>query len=118
MSWRVVVDQLLSTLFEPPCAACQQRKARPLDGAVCASCWTALRLTPHLHHVSQGSSSPSLISSWCAVDHYEGRMKEIVHALKYERRRSIAAPLGTVMRECAKEMLRDADIVVPVHLES
>lgn len=43
-------------------------------------------------------------------------MKEIVHALKYERRRSIAAPLGTVMRECAKEMLRDADIVVPVPL--
>ena len=30
-------------------------------------------------------------SSWaCAVDRYEGRMKEIIHALKYERRRSIA----------------------------
>ena len=79
MSWRVVVDQLLSTLFEPPCAACHQRKARPLDGAVCASCWTALRITPHLHHVSRAGS---LVSAWCAVDHYEGRMKEIVHALK------------------------------------
>jgi ComF family protein len=111
--WRVVVNQLLSSLFEPPCAACKQRLAHPLDGAVCASCWTALRSTPHLF---QASASSGLITSWCAVDHYEGRMKEIVHALKYERRRSIAAPLGTVMRECAKEMLRDADIVVPVPL--
>ena len=113
MSWRVVVDQLLSTLFEPPCAACHQRKARPLDGAVCASCWTALRITPHLHHVSPAGS---LVSAWCAVDHYEGRMKEIVHALKYDRRRSIAAPLGALMRLAGAPVLRDADVVVPVPL--
>lgn len=116
MTWRAIVDQLLSSLFEPPCAACKQRLSSPLDGAVCGSCWTALRLTPHLHHVSQGSSSPSLISSWCAVDHYEGRMKEIVHALKYERRRSIAAPLGGLMRLAGAPVLRDADVVVPVPL--
>lgn len=43
-------------------------------------------------------------------------MKEIVHALKYERRRSIAAPLGALMRECGHDLLRDADVVVPVPL--
>ena len=43
-------------------------------------------------------------------------MKEIVHALKYERRRSIAPRLGGLMRECAAALLRDADAVVPVPL--
>lgn len=52
----------------------------------------------------------------CAVDRYEGRMKEIIHALKYERRRSIAPPLGALMRECGAALLRDADVVVPVPL--
>jgi ComF family protein len=55
--------------------------------------------------------------SWaCAVDHYEGRMKEIIHALKYERRRSISPRLGALMRECGAPLLRDGAIVVPVPL--
>ena len=52
----------------------------------------------------------------CAVDHYEGRMKEIIHALKYERRRSIASRLGALMQECGRRVLVDADVVVPVPL--
>lgn len=43
-------------------------------------------------------------------------MKEILHALKYERRRSVAAPLGALMRERGQDLLRDADAVVPVPL--
>jgi predicted amidophosphoribosyltransferase len=51
-----------------------------------------------------------------AADHYDGRMKDIIHSLKYERRRSIARPLGVLMRECGAELLRGADCVVPVPL--
>jgi len=43
-------------------------------------------------------------------------MKEIIHALKYERRRTIAPRLGALMRECGASLLRDADVVVPVPL--
>jgi predicted amidophosphoribosyltransferase len=43
-------------------------------------------------------------------------MKEIIHSLKYERRRSIASPLGALMRECGADLLRGADAVVPVPL--
>jgi ComF family protein len=43
-------------------------------------------------------------------------MKEIIHALKYERRRSIAPRLGGLMRECGHSLLQDADLVVPVPL--
>lgn len=53
---------------------------------------------------------------WSAVGEYEGRLKEMIHALKYERRRSIAPPLGALMRECSAPLLDQADIVVPVPL--
>lgn len=43
-------------------------------------------------------------------------MKEIVHALKYDRRHTIAPRLGALMRERGELLLRDADTVVPVPL--
>ena len=43
-------------------------------------------------------------------------MKEIIHALKYERRRSISAPLGALMRAAGARVLEGADLVVPVPL--
>jgi len=43
-------------------------------------------------------------------------MKEIIHALKYPRRRSIAPPLGALMRSTAEALLEGADVVVPVPL--
>jgi ComF family protein len=51
-----------------------------------------------------------------AVDAYEGRMKDIVHALKYDRRRSISPRLGALMRGRGEGLLGDADCVVPVPL--
>ena len=55
--------------------------------------------------------------SWrAAVDAYEGRMKDIIHALKYDRRQSIAPRLAALMREAGAAMLADADGVVPVPL--
>jgi ComF family protein len=43
-------------------------------------------------------------------------MKEIIHALKYERRRSLAPPLGELMRITGARLLKDADAAVPVPL--
>jgi ComF family protein len=43
-------------------------------------------------------------------------MKEIVHALKYDRRRTISPRLGALMRDRGEALLRDADVVVPVPL--
>jgi ComF family protein len=51
-----------------------------------------------------------------AVDAYDGRMKDIIHALKYDRRRSISPRLGAMMRESGGALLRDANCVVPVPL--
>ena len=60
---------------------------------------------------------PSHAICWAAaVDAYDGRMKDLIHALKYERRRSIAPRLGALMRERGARLLRDADGVIPVPL--
>jgi predicted amidophosphoribosyltransferase len=56
------------------------------------------------------------IASIAAVDRYEGRMKDIIHALKYDRRRSISPRLAAMMRERGASLLGDADCVVPVPL--
>lgn len=51
-----------------------------------------------------------------ALDHYDGRLKDIIHALKYDRRRTISPRLGALMRERGQAVLRDATLVVPVPL--
>ena len=94
-AWARLHQSLLSTLFEPPCAACRKPLLHPLNGAVCDDCWTSLRLAPRLLDQLRADHG---VDWACAVDRYEGRMKEIIHALKYERRRSIAPPLGELMR--------------------
>jgi ComF family protein len=112
MTWRALVNQALSSLFQPPCAACRQPLQHPLSGAVCEDCWTSLRLAPPLLDQLHGEG----VDWACAVDRYEGRMKEIIHALKYDRRRSISRPLGELMRITGARILKDADVVVPVPL--
>ena len=113
MTWRPLANLLLSSLFEPPCAACAQILRHPLDGAVCDRCWASLRRGPSLNEQLHGHHAVDWIG---AVDLYEGRLRDIIHALKYERRRSIARPLGALMRSSGALLLDGADVAVPVPL--
>jgi ComF family protein len=47
---------------------------------------------------------------------YEDALRDILHAFKYDGRRSLALPLGTMMREAGADLLGDADCAVPVPL--
>jgi ComF family protein len=49
---------------------------------------------------------------------YEGALREIVHAFKYEGRRSLARPLGALMRAAGEDVLHDAHLAVPVPLHA
>ena len=60
--------------------------------------------------------APHVLRCAAAVDAYDGRMRDIIHALKYERRRSISPRLGALMRERGARVLGGADCVVPVPL--
>lgn len=113
MTLRTVANILLSSLFEPPCAACAQTLRHPLDGAVCDHCWASIRSGVALNERLHGRHAVDWIG---AVDQYDGRLRDIIHALKYERRRSIARPLGALMRASGAPLLTGAAVVVPVPL--
>jgi ComF family protein len=109
---RVLVDSLLAVTLAPHCAACEAILDAPASGPVCAACWASvLPLPPHA-----GDLSSSSISRWRAAGEYAPPLREIVHALKYDERRSLARPLGLAMRAAARDVIADADCVVPVPL--
>jgi len=47
---------------------------------------------------------------------YEGTLREIIHAFKYEGRRSLADPLAAMLRDAGTVLLDGCDCVVPVPL--
>ena len=131
---RAFADALVSVIIAPGCVCC----ARPLDspsrGAVCDLCWASIPAATHPLCETCGDALPSwradLPVSRCArcrrsartITHgrsiapYDGTLREIVHALKYDRRRSLARPLAALMASRGAEVLCGADAVVPVPL--
>ena len=51
-----------------------------------------------------------------AVAHYGGTMRTLVHALKFEDRQELRRLLGRLLHEAGRELLTDADLIVPVPL--
>jgi ComF family protein len=49
---------------------------------------------------------------------YEGALRDIIQAFKYEGRRTLADPLGAWMRASGELILRDCDCVIPVPLHA
>lgn len=47
---------------------------------------------------------------------YEGTLRDVIHALKYEGRRTLARPLGQLMAAHGASLLDGADCAVPVPL--
>lgn len=132
---RAYVDALLSVLLAPECAACARPLSRPTDGPVCGGCWNSIPpLPPPLCDVcgdplpawrlaattaaecARCRRLPRHVARARAIGAYEGALRSIVHALKYGGRRSLAKPLGRLMRERGRDVLDGADIAVPVPL--
>jgi predicted amidophosphoribosyltransferase len=59
---------------------------------------------------------PRAIDRGRAAGHYQDALRDIVHAFKYEGRRSLARPLAALMRRQAGALLDDVDWVIPVPL--
>jgi len=132
---RRALDAVLAVVLAPSCAACDQLLERPTDGPVCAQCWRSiLPLTPPLCDRC-GDPLPTwrvglvdeircrrcrrmrrAIDRARAIGDYDGALRAILHALKYEGRRSLARPLAVMMRRRCADLLAGAACVVPVPL--
>ena len=73
-------------------------------------CWNRIEPAPRLPWTDTN------IAAGMAGARYEGALRDIIHAFKYQGRRSLARPLSDLMRKGAADILRDADCVVPVPL--
>ena len=86
-----VIDAVLSRRIAPPCAVCAQVLEHPLNGAVCDACFASI-------HISRVAAPPSrALARTAEIGAYEGTLREILHALKYDGRRSIAPRLSRLM---------------------
>ncbi len=134
-AFRLAVDGIAAVLFAPACAACDEPLEHPTRGAVCDRCWSSiLPITPPL---CDRCGDP--LASWrewsvdrgvcprCrrvsrpldrarAIGAYDGALRAIVHALKYDGRRSLARPLGALMQVRGDDVLAGAACAIPVPL--
>ena len=125
-------NALVRVFLAPSCAACDGVLWRPLDSPVCPACWAGIAgVSPPLcarcgdplndwraadPHCPRCRRQPPVFSLARSAGRYEGSLRTIVHAFKYQRRRVLAAPLGALMRDAGSDLLTGADAVVPVPL--
>lgn len=131
---RAIADGLLAVVVAPGCAACRQPLDTPTRSVVCERCWCAIRLLHPPLCLTCSDPLPfsqtghdTLKCSYCrdagtgvtigrALGEYNDAMRAILHALKYDGRRSIASTLSALMRAHRADALAGADCVVPVPL--
>ncbi len=122
----------LDLVFPPTCLAC--RKATAAHSALCAACWARITFierpycerlgTPFPHDLGiEGLQSPDAIANppvyarARAVARFEdGPVRTLIHRLKYSDRMEFAKPLGLWMARAGRELLAEADLLVPVPL--
>lgn len=122
-------NAVAAALLAPTCAVCEALLEEPLHGCVCRNCWAAVRfITPPVCdrcgdplprpvcECRQCSNRERVVERSRAVGEYEGTLRGIIHALKYDGRRSLAGPLAGEMKARAGELLAQADCVTPVPL--
>src|SRR5438309_1271011 len=122
---RLALDIALPTL----CVACRE----PVAGVgVCAECWAKLSFIappfcpklgiPFVYDPGPGLLSMEAISDPPAYQRaraavrYDDVARTLVHALKYQDRTDLAPAMGRWMARAGRELLEEADALVPVPL--
>lgn len=84
--------------------------------------WCARLGTPFSHDLGKDGLSPKAIANppifnrARAAAHYSGPARDLVLALKFARRRDVAAPMGRWMARAGTELLTEHCVIVPVPL--
>ncbi|HEX5779026.1 MAG TPA: ComF family protein [Xanthobacteraceae bacterium] len=127
---RDAVRRAADLVLPPTCLSC--RKPAGVAGGLCPACWQGMGFierpyceklgTPFVSEMGEGALSPSAIADPPAYDRaraaarFSDVARDLVHLLKYGDRLDLATPLGGWMARAGRELLADADAVVPVPL--
>jgi len=119
-------------VFPPVCISC--RSAIETEGGLCPACWAQVRFIekpfcdrlgiPFAADLGVGGllspeaiARPPVFGRARAVARFEdGPARHLVHRLKYGDRLELALPLGRQMARAGRELLEEADLLVPVPL--
>src|SRR6478609_1052261 len=122
---RLALDIALPTL----CVSCRE----PVEGeGVCAACWARLSFIerpycprlgipfvydpgPDMLSMEAIASPPAYQRARAAV-RYDDIARTLVHALKYQDRTDLAPAMGRWMARAGRELLEEADVLIPVPL--
>jgi ComF family protein len=99
---------------------------------LCAACWSGVdfirppvcdRLgiplpyaTGEISYSAAAIADPPVYDRARAVAHYSGLMRRLIHDLKFHDRDDLTVLLGGWLAEAGKDLLADADLIVPVPL--
>jgi ComF family protein len=128
-AWRHAARLALDIALPTLCVACRE----PVDGeGVCATCWAKLSFIappycprlgipfvydpgPELLSMEAIANPPAYARARAAV-RYDEVARTLVHALKYQDRTDLAPAMGRWMARAGRELLREADALIPVPL--
>jgi ComF family protein len=128
-AWRQAAKFALDIALPTQCVACRE----PVDGeGVCAECWAKLSFIakpycprlgipfvydpgPELLSMEAIANPPAYRRARAAV-RYDDVARTLVHALKYQDRTDLAPTMGRWMARAGRELLDEADVLVPVPL--
>jgi ComF family protein len=128
-AWRTTARLALDIALPTLCVACRE----PVDGeGVCATCWAKLSFIappycprlgipfvydpgPELLSMEAIANPPAYARARAAV-RYDEVARTLVHALKYQDRTDLAPAMGRWMARAGRELLREADALIPVPL--
>jgi predicted amidophosphoribosyltransferase len=126
---RASLARVLDVALPQLCATCRE----PVDGAgLCPACWSKLCFIAPPYCERLGTpfpfdSGPGMLSMEAIADppayhraraavRYDDISSKLVHALKYGDRLDLAPTMGRWMANAGRELLADADAIVPVPL--
>jgi ComF family protein len=120
----------LDFFYPPQCMTCESATASP--HSLCAACWNAMPLisapycarlgTPFEVDFGADMLSPAAIADpprfdrGRAVARHQGTARELVGRFKYGERLDLARLMGAMMARAGRDILDDADLIVPVPL--
>ncbi len=127
----VLAQGLLDLVYPPGCLACG-RATGQAEG-LCSACWRGMRFierplcerlgTPFAQDFGAGLLSPEAMAhppvyarARAVARFEEGPARQLMHRLKYGDRIELCRPLGHWMARAGRELLVEADLLVPIPL--
>lgn len=130
--WKALHKGVLAFFFPPVCVACM--RATQDVNALCPACWGQMRWierpyceclgTPFALDTGERLLSPAALANPPAYSRaraavqYEGVARQLVHRLKYHDRMDLVPAMARMMSGAGRDLLAEADLMIPVPLHA